>query len=62
MDYGFNKLGLKNIIATTPIINIKSIRVMEKIGMEKLAEFKHPRLKSNEKLENCVCYEIKSSN
>ena len=62
LDYGFNKLGLKNIIATTPIINIKSIRVMEKIGMEKLTEFKHPRLKSNEKLENCVCYEITSSN
>ena len=58
LDYGFNKLGLKNIIATTPIINIKSIRVIEKIGMEKLTEFKHPRLKYNEKLEDCVCFEI----
>ena len=62
LDYGFNKLGLKNIIATTPIINIKSIRVMEKIGMQKLAKFKHPRLKFNEKLENCVCYEITNLN
>ena len=62
LDYGFDKLGLKNIIATTPIINIKSIRVMEKIGMDKLAGFKHPRLKSDKRLEDCVCYEIKNSN
>ena len=58
LDYGFNKLGLKNIIATAPIINIKSIRVMEKIGMTKLSEFKHPRLKSNKQLEDCVCFEF----
>ena len=62
LDYGFNKLGLENIISTTPIINTKSIRVMEKIGMQKLADFKHPRLKLNEKLENCVCYEITNLN
>ena len=58
LDYGFNKLELKNIISTAPIINIKSIRVMEKIGMQKLTEFNHPRLKSNEKLEDCVCFKI----
>ena len=61
MDYGFT-LGLKNIIATTPIINIKSIRIMEKISMKKLTEFKHPRLKFDKRLEDCVCYEIKNSN
>jgi RimJ/RimL family protein N-acetyltransferase len=62
LEYGFNKLGLKKIIATTPIINIKSIRVMEKIGMVKLAEFKHPRLKSNKRLEDCICYDITNLN
>ena len=62
LDYGFNVIELKNIIATTPIINFKSIRVMEKIGMQKLAEFKHPRLKSDKQLEDCVCYEITNSN
>jgi RimJ/RimL family protein N-acetyltransferase len=62
LEYGFNKLGLKKIIATTPIINIKSIRVMEKIGMVKLAEFKHPRLKSNKGLEDCICYDITNLN
>ena len=58
LDYGFNVIELKNIISTSPIINTKSIRVMEKIGMQKLTEFKHLRLKSNEKLEDCVCFKI----
>ena len=58
LDYGFNKLGLRKIIATTPIINIKSIRVMEKIGMQKLTEFKHPRVQSDNKISDCVCFEI----
>ena len=62
LDYGFNKLGLKNIISTAPIINTKSIRVMEKIGMQKLTNFEHPRLRSNEKLQNCVCYKILNLN
>ena len=35
---------------------------MEKIGMAKLAEFYHPRLKSDKRLEDCVCYEIKDPN
>ena len=58
LDYGFNKIGLNKIIATTPIINVKSIRVMEKIGMAKLTEFKHPRVQSDNKISDCVCFEI----
>ena len=62
LNYGFNVIELKNIISTSPIINTKSIRVMEKIGMAKLTEFKHPRLKSNKRLEDCICYEITNLN
>ena len=62
LDYGFNVIKLKNIISTTPRINIKSIRVMEKIGMEKLTEFKHPRIQSDNKLSDCVCYKITNLN
>ena len=58
LEYGFNVIKLKNIISTTPKVNIKSIRVMEKIGMEELIEFKHPRIKSDNKLSDFVCYEI----
>ena len=58
LEYGFNMIKLRNIISTTPKVNVKSIRVMEKIGMSKLTEFKHPRIKSDNKLSDFVCYEI----
>ena len=62
LDYAFQELHLKKIISTAPEINMTSIHVMEKIGMKKKSNFKHPRLKGNERLENCVCYEISNPN
>ena len=62
LEYGFNVIKLKNIISTTPKVNIKSIRVMEKIGMSQLTEFKHPRIQSENKLSDFVCYEILNLN
>lgn len=58
LEYGFNELGLKNIKSTAPKINLKSIRVMEKIGMHQQLEFKHPRLLDVPRLVDCVCYEL----
>ena len=58
LAYAFNDLKLKNIKATAPQINLKSIRVMEKIGMRKQLEFTHPRLRGHKTLGNSVCYEI----
>lgn len=34
LDYGFNKLGLPDIIAVVEPANIASVRVIEKLGME----------------------------
>jgi len=58
LKYAFEDLDLSNIKATAPLVNVKSIRVMEKIGMKKQLEFKHPRLVGNTKLETCTCYQI----
>ena len=58
LEYAFKELKLTNVISTAPAINLKSIRVMEKIGMKKLLDFRHPRLVNDERLVNCVCYEI----
>jgi len=58
LKFGFEKIGLHSIISTAPLINQPSIHVMERSGMKKLRHFKHPRLKSFPKLEECVCYEI----
>jgi GNAT superfamily N-acetyltransferase len=34
LDHAFKELGLKEVLATAPVINTPSIRVMEKIGMK----------------------------
>ena len=58
LDYGKDTLKLKKVISTAPQINKPSINVMKKIGMKKKLEFIHPKVKDNERLRNCVCYEI----
>lgn len=57
LDFAFNTLKKESIKAIAPKINLPSIRVMEKIGMKKLLEFKHPALKDHNNLVDCVCYE-----
>jgi RimJ/RimL family protein N-acetyltransferase len=56
LKFGFNDLKLQEIIATAPKINLPSIRVMQKIGMQKIKDFKHPFLSDFPVLENCVLY------
>jgi len=58
LAYAFNVLDLDNIKSTAPLVNLNSINIMEKIGMTKQLEFKHPKLLNNKRLVNCVCYEI----
>jgi RimJ/RimL family protein N-acetyltransferase len=57
LDYGLQELALEKIIAVAPVINIPSIKVMQKIGMKKVKEFKHPKLIDYTTLVNCVLYE-----
>ena len=58
LEFGFNELNLEKIIATCTEKNSKSENVMKKIGMEKIGEFKHPKLKEYPEYEKCICYEI----
>ena len=58
IEYGFKSLGLEKIISVCPEKNSKSKNVMKKIGMNKVGEFNHPKLKDYPELEKCVCYEI----
>lgn len=60
LAYGFHQLKLDTIISVAPIINIPSISVMQKIGMQKVYEFKHPFLLDYPKLVTCVFYEIRN--
>jgi len=57
LEYAFDVLKLEKIYSIAPKINIKSERVMKKIGMEKVLEFEHPLLTNDERIRNCVLYE-----
>src|ERR1700722_13575950 len=45
LRYGFEELGLERIYSFTAVPNVRSERVMQKIGMKKAGEFDHPKLK-----------------
>lgn len=61
LEYTFNKLNLKEIVAFTVPANIRSIRIMEKIGMERVldGDFHHPNLSKDHPLSLHVLYRIK---
>jgi len=44
LTYGFGELQFKEIYSFTAIINNRSERVMQKIGMTKVGVFDHPKL------------------
>ncbi|MEN0049234.1 MAG: GNAT family N-acetyltransferase [Bacteroidota bacterium] len=58
LEYAFNELDIKKVIAVCTIQNEKSEKVMQKIGMTKIGEFDHPNLVDYPEYERCFCYEI----
>jgi RimJ/RimL family protein N-acetyltransferase len=61
LKYGFATLQIPTIYAATPLINKKSQRVMQKIGMQFLLEFEEAKLASTPHLNPCVLYKIEGS-
>ncbi|MEL7003061.1 MAG: GNAT family N-acetyltransferase [Bacteroidota bacterium] len=61
LKFGFEKIGLEEIYAIASEINTPSIRVMQKIGMEKAVEFDHPVLLNNDRLRKCLAYKAVNS-
>lgn len=60
LEYGFNYIGLTEIVSFTVPMNIRSIRVMEKIGMKRdfTADFAHPKLPPGHPLSQHILYRI----
>ncbi|MFT4668114.1 MAG: RimJ/RimL family protein N-acetyltransferase [Polaribacter sp.] len=56
LDYARETLALTEIYSVAVKINTPSIKVMEKIGMDYVETFVHPKLKDNERLRDCVLY------
>lgn len=61
VEYGFETLKLEEIYSFTALPNLASERVMQKIGMQKIGTFEHPRIADNHLLKNHVLYKIESS-
>jgi len=60
LDYGFTELALKEIVSITVPHNLKSRRVMEKIGLrhDPTGDFLHPLLPDGNLLQQHVLYRL----
>ena len=61
MDYGFADLALKEIVSFTTVANVRSRRVMEKLGMTHDAadDFDHPGLPEAHPQRRHVLYRLR---
>ncbi|MCF6279931.1 MAG: GNAT family N-acetyltransferase [Flavobacteriaceae bacterium] len=58
LKYAFETLKLETIYSIATSRNIKSMRIMEKIGMEKHSNFMHPYIANDSELKKCIAYKI----
>lgn len=58
LEFAFEEMKLEKIYSVCSLINVKSENVMQKIGMKKEMEFKHPLLGDYPELETCAFYVI----
>ncbi len=60
IDYGFEVIGLTEIVAFTAQLNLRSIAVMKRLGMthQEADDFDHPRLPSGHPLQRHVLYRL----
>ena len=60
LRHGFEEVGLDEIVSFTSLVNLRSQRVMEKIGMTRAGEFDHPRIPGH-RLARHVLYRMRRS-
>lgn len=59
LDHAFNKEDCSEMYSITPIQNVKSIRIMEKLNMQHCGFFNHPKLDLSSPLLKHVIYKVK---
>ncbi|WP_121604587.1 GNAT family N-acetyltransferase [Virgibacillus sp. Bac332] len=59
LDYAFQTLRMDEICAFTSTINKPSEKVMERIGMQRIKTFGHPKLEIDSPLKQHVLYQIR---
>lgn len=60
LEYGFKKCHLKEIVSFTAPVNVRSSRVMEKIGLKRdmKGDFAHPKLLASHPLSQQILYRL----
>ena len=58
LRFGFDTVGLAEVNSITAVVNIRSRRVMERLGMRPAGEFDHPRLSPDSALRRHVRYRL----
>ena len=60
MAFGFENVGLDEIVAFTVPANLRSRRVMERLGMTRSPadDFDHPKVPAGHPLSRCVLYRM----
>lgn len=60
LEYGFKQCGLKEIVSFTVPANVRSIRVIEKIGLKRdlNGDFAHPKLAVDHPLSQHILYRL----
>jgi ribosomal-protein-alanine N-acetyltransferase len=62
LDFAFNRLKWREVVAFTAASNVRSRRVMERLGMTRdpADDFDHPKIERGHKLRRHVLYRIKA--
>jgi RimJ/RimL family protein N-acetyltransferase len=58
LRFAFEEVGLESVVSFTVPANVRSRRVMERIGMRMVEEFEHPRLPMGHLLRRHVLYRL----
>jgi RimJ/RimL family protein N-acetyltransferase len=61
LTYGFDTLGLEEIVSFTSALNVRSVRVMERLGMrhDVAGDFEHPNVPQGHPTRAHVLYRIR---
>jgi RimJ/RimL family protein N-acetyltransferase len=59
VTFGFEEAGVDEIVSFTAPANLRSIRVMERLGMTRSGEFDHPRVPPGHPLRRHVLYRLR---
>jgi len=61
LDFAFERLAVDEVVAMTSVLNLRSQRVMERLGMTRDPgeDFDHPRIAAGDRLQKHVLYRVR---